>query len=370
MAYASKYYDPQKAHAYYMENRVLKGYENRYGGSRGSYNTPHDSGYQSQGKSNSQSDSYSIESESYNQQLEQQQEESSSNHAKSLKSLQDDLAKFKQDEDDYIKSTQKDIENLRNEIKNMSKEDRRFNSEEYRDQIFELQQFIREARASKSERMKDFTDRIKDAKQAQADEQQRLRQQTKGGSTSGFNQKGKEAAAYIKKQMEAERDSVIKKANDETDNKMLNQVKQLKNHIDKVRSSGQTYSSKQFLAKINSMLGSVKKTKTDTAKKHTEAYKTKYKQEIDNLRSDDSMFTYWDKRAEKVAKRASNDANWRKKEDEKGQKYNERERKYMANHAKQKAKRKESLEKYIERQKKKAEREAAREAKRAAKARR
>lgn len=35
-AYSSKYYDPVKAHEYYMENRTLKGYENRYGGSRAS----------------------------------------------------------------------------------------------------------------------------------------------------------------------------------------------------------------------------------------------------------------------------------------------------------------------------------------------
>lgn len=35
MAYASKYYDPQKAHEYYMKNRELKGYADRYGGWRG-----------------------------------------------------------------------------------------------------------------------------------------------------------------------------------------------------------------------------------------------------------------------------------------------------------------------------------------------
>ena len=38
-SYASKYYDPVKAHEYYEEHKTLKGYENRYGGSRGSYNT-------------------------------------------------------------------------------------------------------------------------------------------------------------------------------------------------------------------------------------------------------------------------------------------------------------------------------------------
>ena len=33
-AYKSEYYDPQKAHEYYEEHKELKGYENRYGGSR------------------------------------------------------------------------------------------------------------------------------------------------------------------------------------------------------------------------------------------------------------------------------------------------------------------------------------------------
>ena len=35
MAYSSPYYDPAKAHEYYMRNRQLKGYANRYGGARG-----------------------------------------------------------------------------------------------------------------------------------------------------------------------------------------------------------------------------------------------------------------------------------------------------------------------------------------------
>ena len=35
LAYKSKYYDPEKAHEYYMKTRELKGYEDRYGGSRG-----------------------------------------------------------------------------------------------------------------------------------------------------------------------------------------------------------------------------------------------------------------------------------------------------------------------------------------------
>ena len=50
MPYASKYYDPQKAHEYYMRTRELKGYEDRYGGSRGDGTSYASSGKIYQGK--------------------------------------------------------------------------------------------------------------------------------------------------------------------------------------------------------------------------------------------------------------------------------------------------------------------------------
>ena len=218
-AYSSQYYDPNKAHDYYMKNRELKGYENRYGGSRGPYNTAH--------KSANQNDQYSTDSAAYNEKLKQQQQSMDSENRKTLSDLKTNLNQYKQDEKDYVNSLKDSISSLRQESKDMSKEDRRFNSEQYRDKIFELQQEIREIRSTRDERTRAFREQIKDAKQAQADERQRLRQQTKGGSTSGFNQKGKEAAEYIKQQMETERDTVVTKINKETDDQMLDKVSRL-----------------------------------------------------------------------------------------------------------------------------------------------
>lgn len=230
MAYASKYYDPQKAHQYYMQNRELKGYENRYGGARGNG--------------------------------------TSAASDPSLKPA-----------DEYEKKNQE------NKIHNLNIQDR----------ISKLKSTITSNTTST-------------AKDVINDEVQKLRMQTKGGSTSGFNQKGKEAAAYIKSEMEKERDEIIKKSNKEVDDKMLSDVKRLSDDISAMRASGRGFSNKQLAARIRGMLGEAKKTKIAAKKKHTKAYKQKYKDEIDKLRGDETMYTYYDKKQEKLKKQAEKEA--------------------------------------------------------------
>ena len=231
LAYASKYYDPVKAHEYYERTKVLIGYEDRYGGSRGNGTSAASTG---SAVSSSSSSSTS----------------SSSNTSSSGKTL---TAEQKHNQE--IKNK---IQNLRDKLKNMSKEDRAKNRDSIQDQI------------------------------------QALREQTKGGSTSGFNQKGYEAAAYIKNQMEQERDEVIKKANKDADNEMLSDVKKLAADIKAMRESGRGYSHKQFASKIKAMLGKTKKAKIKAKRKHINNYKQKYKDEIDKLRQDKSMYSYYD----------------------------------------------------------------------------
>lgn len=349
-AYSSQYYDPNKAHDYYMKNRELKGYENRYGGSRGSYNTAH--------KSANQNDSYTNEANEHNTQLKKDLAYSNAAHKSSVVELKTDFDEYMKDESDRISEMKESISALKNFIQNMTEEERRFKgSEPFRDRIFELQQEIRDIRSTRDARRKALQDSIADIKQAQADEQQRIRQRTKGGSTSGFNQKGKEAAEYIKIQMETERDEVVSKINKETDDKMLSRVSRLKDQINKARSKGQNYSSKQFLAKVNSLLSETKKTKISNTNKHKEAYKTKYKKEIDKLRSDDSMFSYWDKRADKVAERSRKDKLWQQKHDKKTTEYNARRQEREEHYQAQKSRRREINDRWIERQNKKIERE-------------
>lgn len=251
MAYASKYYDPKKAHEYYMRTRELKGYEDRYGGSRGD------------GTSAASNGGVPIESKKTEA---QKRSEANASHNQGLKdkiSANQAAAKAK-------------IQALRDQLENMSKEDRKANRESIMEQIDALRE------------------------QSQ-DEIQSLREQTKGGHTSGFNEKGKEAAAYIKNQMEKERDEVIKKTNKDCDNEMLASVERLAADIKAMRESGSGFSHKQFAARIKAMLGETKKKKIRAKRKHTANYKQKYKDEIDKLRSDKSMYSYYDKKAERTA---------------------------------------------------------------------
>ncbi len=255
MAYASKYYDPVKAHEYYMKTRELKGYEDRYGGARGNGTSAASGGYigpngemeQRGGASASGYIGGSSSNSSY----------SSGSTSKSLTPTQ----KHNQD----IKSQ---IQGLRDQLKGMSKEDRAANREAIQDQI------------------------------------QSLREQTKGGSTSGFNQKGMEAAAYIKDQMDRERDEVIKKSNKDADNEMLNSVKRLAADIQAMRASGRGVSHQEFAARIKALTGQTKKAKIKAKRKHTQEYQQKYKDEIDKLRQDKSMYSYYDNKEARVASTA------------------------------------------------------------------
>ncbi len=248
MAYASKYYDPVKAHEYYERTKVLIGYKDRYGGSRGDGTSAASGGATkiSKAKQRSQSD------KEHNQGISQ--------------AIADKRANMKSQ-----------IQELRDRLNGMSKEDRKANRESIQAEIKAL-------------------------RDQNADEIQELREQTKGGSTSGFNETGHAAAAYIKDQMEKERDAVIKKANKDADNEMLSDVKKLAADIKAMRQSGRGYSHKQFSSKIKAMLGKTKKAKIKSKRKHTEDYKQRYKDEIDKLRKDKSMYSYYDRKREREEK--------------------------------------------------------------------
>ena len=254
--YASKYYDPVKAHAYYMKTRELKGYENRYGGHRGNGTSAASSGSSFTGTLGKTNQTGIKEIGSGNS----KSSTSNSNSYTSTLSAKKSLTS-QQEHNEKIRT---EIDKLKDQLSNMSKEDRKKNADSIKDQI------------------------------------QRLRQQIKGGSTSGFNQKGKEAALYIKNQIEAERDEVIKKTNKDVDKDMLGSVQKLTKDIEAMRKSGRGFSHKEFNAKIKAMLGQAKKKKIKAKRKHIKNYQEKYKNEIDKLRGDDSMYDYWDRRATKL----------------------------------------------------------------------
>lgn len=249
MAYASKYYDPVKAHNYYMLNRELKGYEDRYGGSRGDGTSAASNGGKPINKTKTPEEKRADDIKKHNDKIQNKVSQRQT-------------------------EVRKQIQELRNRLNAMSPEDRKLNRDSIQKQI----------------------DLIRQNSQ---DEIQSLREQTKGGSTSGFNQKGRDAAAYIKDQIEKERDEVIKKTNKDTDKEMLSSVKRLAEDIKAMRSSGRGFSHKQFAAKIKAMLGETKKKKLKAKKKHTSDYKQKYQDEIDKLRQDKSMYDYYDKKRER-----------------------------------------------------------------------
>lgn len=299
--YASKYYDPDKAHEYYMRTRELKGYENRYGGSRGDgTSAASTAGYTSDYQKKTASQQHKEANDVHNAGIKKVAATSNQSYKNQISQLKDATAKSKQDTTAKINGINNKISALQSKLKGMSKEEKERYSIEIKDEIFELKEKIKDIRESQRDGNKETQLAVRNLKQEKADAAQRLKQQQKGGSTAGFNEKGKAAAAYIKQQMETERDETIKKINAETDNKMLSQVKSFAERIKRVRESGQKVNNKQFLAQTKSLLGKVKKTKTKTAREQKEQYKIKYKDEIDKLRLDDSMWSYWDKREEKL----------------------------------------------------------------------
>lgn len=263
MAYSSKYYDPQKAHEYYMKTRELKGYENRYGGSRGD------------GTSAASTPGYLSDSI---KQLQNSVPDTISSQLTNNQNIQKQIRDLQQQLSQHINNTRVNTESLINELNSMSPEDRNANRNYYQELIEHNRQDLENVRNSISDQI------------------QRLQQNTTGGSTSGFNQKGMEAAMYIKKQMEEERDDIIKKTNKDTDDNMLNDVKKLAADIKAMRDSGRGFSHKEFASRIKILLGEAKKSKIKAKKKYIREYIQKYKDEIDKLRRDDSMFSYWDKR--------------------------------------------------------------------------
>lgn len=298
MAYSSKYYDPEKAHEYYMRTRELKGYENRYGGSRGDgTSTASTSGYLSD------SQRKALKDKQHNQEIQ--------NRINSIRSDYSVERQLASDQNGNRAYTSKKIADVKNEIlqlqaslKGMNAKDRKANAKRVKQQVKELREKIKNLRYEQ-EVQRDLNSQKKhEAALAKKDAAQRLRQQTKGGSTSGFNEKGKAAASYIKQQMETERKDFVKKTNSELDEKMLSEVTSFANHIKKLQESGNSFDSNKLLRQINDFSKRVSKAKADISRRSKSDYVRYYKDEIDKLRSDDSMFTYWDKREQNEKKYA------------------------------------------------------------------
>ena len=304
MPYASKYYDPQKAHEYYERTKKLKGYENRYGGSRGDgTSAASTSGYLSDYARQRQ------QIQAHNNRIAEQisqvsntsniDSEASARRTDIRVSTARELADVRQQIADAQRDYKQTMANLKQQYGGkVPKDIADHNKKEYKKQVAALRKRLKAIRENQRKQLEELAEKKREERLAKRDAAQRLRQQTRGGSTAGFNQKGKEAAAYIKKEIEKERDKLTKKTNSVLDKQMLSSVNKLARHIDALRRSGGNYSNADLLKQINGMSKKVAKAKKSISNSNKKEFVSRYKAEIDKLREDDSMFTYWDKRKE------------------------------------------------------------------------
>lgn len=301
MPYASKYYDPQKAHEYYMRTRELKGYEDRYGGSRGDGTSYASSGKIYQGKTAKAKEEAAAKVKAHNTNIDNQLK-SLHDNTSDVDRLKVEMAKNKNEVRSRINEINSKIKELQSQYNGMSKEDKKAYRYEIQDAIADYRNQIKQIRRDYQDGSSSIRDQIHSAKLSKKDTAQELKMQKKGGSTSGFNEKGKKAAAYIKDQMERERDDLIVKTNKDLDDEMLGKAKHLESDIRNIRKNGGTFNNKEMLSRLKALVGETKKTKDRRKRKNVSEYKQKYKDEIDKLRQDKSMYTYYDRREESEAK--------------------------------------------------------------------
>lgn len=301
MAYASKYYDPEKAHEYYMRTRELKGYEDRYGGARGNGTSAASGGV----FPSTQASSTGYSGNASTKKLTPEEERRATNAR-----ISDQIRTAQNEHLSNLAKQRSEIQKLRQQFSNFSADEKRANRIAYMDMIREIERGMEES-----------TNAYNDAVQG-------MRENQRGSSTQGFNEKGKAAAAYIKKKMEEERDELTKKANKEVDESMLEDVKRLRNEIQAKREHGFGASKGSLLGKISSLTRKAKTTKARALAKRNEEYKEKYISEIEALRKDQSMHSYYDKKSERISKQAETEAKYqerRKKTSDRIEAYNKRQ---------------------------------------------
>lgn len=223
MAYANKYYDPDKAHAYYMKNRELKGYEDRYGGWRGNGT----SGASISGSlgPNTQHSSGTVEVTPSNG----RQKSSGTVQVTPSNSISGSFGSRRQSSSGTVEVTE-EPSNRTNTSGTV--------------EVTEDKSYLRDSNA--------FNDHV----------------------------------TKIKEQYDKERDDAIKKANTDADNAMLREVEHLAEQLKKRQAAGEIIDKKQFKSQIVSALGRTKKIKIKAQQKYTAEHKEKYKSTIEKLKQE------------------------------------------------------------------------------------
>lgn len=239
MAYANKYYDPDKAHAYYMKNRELKGYEDRYGGWRGNGASGASisgslGGSSSRKSSNSISGSLGAKTQRSSGTVEVtpsngRRRSSGTVQVTPSNSISGSFGSRRQRSSGTVEVTE-EPNNRTNTSGTV--------------EVTEDKSYLSDSNA--------FNDHV----------------------------------TKIKEQYDKERDDAIKKANNDADNAMLREVEHLAEQLKKRRAAGEIIDRKQFKSQIVGALGRTKKIKIKAQQKYTAEHKAKYKSAIEKLKQE------------------------------------------------------------------------------------
>lgn len=361
MAYASKYYDPQKAHDYYMKNRQLKGYANRYGGARGD-GTSAASGMPVPAENKTTTSSTTTTKKTSGSPKVEYKEVTASGPALSSTSKITDSSKISNYRKnsgkvagqklhgywqggvskammnfDYVvrastgddtldelaekydivknglaalkKSHKETTANFRKDWKSLSKEDKasytyaiNYNNNLHKQDVAAAKKEIdqlktamkqrreqlkaekaAERQKQKEEHQKQKAEKAAERqKQKEERERQKIEKQKQRAEKVSQKQSDTEAKAYIKNQMDMERDETVKKVNKSVDDDMLTEAKRFADNLQKRRKNGEQIDNKVVLSQLKAMSGRAKKTKIKNKRKYINEYNTRYKEEMDN----------------------------------------------------------------------------------------
>lgn len=260
MAYANKYYDPEKAHEYYMRTRKLKGYANRYGGARGD------------GTSAASSGSVILKN----------------TDADKNRANKDRISNAKQEiktkSDNRISALNSEITSLKAKLSAMSKEDRRKNA----DAISSYTESLRR--------------QIQDIRNASTDQISALNRESRSGTTSGFTDSAKKSVELLKASIEGELKSSAKKTNKKIDDDMLEEVKRFYQDVRALRENGMGYSKKALLSKIQGYRNRASSAKATAWKNAKDKASQDYTDAINKMRKDEKNFKSYESRQARIKK--------------------------------------------------------------------
>ena len=277
MAYASEYYDPEKAHDYYMRTRELKGYDDRYGGWRGNGTSGGSSGAtriasgnsvsgsisnRSSGNSyrtgvarissgNSSSGSISARSNNSSSQKSTSIRNAGEERTATIRTLSDAVfsvkytARASTGNDDLDKLLES-YDKLRSGLK-AYREDSKRNNDALRNDM---------RNASTQEDKIGFKDAIDYNKRLYKQDTDKIKSDLNALKTAIKQQR-----EAIKHEKQKRKDNAIKKVNKSVDDDMLTEAKRFVDEVNKQRKSGKQINNKVVLSKLRALSGRTKKAK-------------------------------------------------------------------------------------------------------------